>query len=320
MFVLCPPLGLWEAGPAAWAAERWGLVKVPVANLRAASGSLPSGLDYDPNQETQLLYGESVWALEESGEWLKLQAPEQPEYSHRQRWEGYPGWIRKDAVLFVKRVPFANCVVRKKSARLFRRPDEKSPHIVLSLGTRVSCPGGERKDFWEVKTVEGKKAWVKKNEVRLLAPQPPEFARKTILEAASELLGDPYFWGGRSAHMPEQKESVTAVDCSGFTNLAYRVAGVDIPRDSLEQHMKAKKITKEELKPGDLIFSASKDKPEKESHVVIFVDENTVIEAPKTGERVRKIPFQEKYGLPLKDVREGEPAGDRVLYFGTYLQ
>jgi hypothetical protein len=48
-------------------AARWpGRIAVPVADVRAASGSLPNSFDYDPRQETQLLYGDPVLVLEES--------------------------------------------------------------------------------------------------------------------------------------------------------------------------------------------------------------------------------------------------------------
>ena len=71
--------------------------------------------------------------------------------------------------------------------------------------------------------------------------------------------------------------------------------------------MTARKIAKNELKPGDLIFSASKEKPDKVTHVAIFVDSATVLEAPKTGQTVRKIEFDKKYGP------------DSVVYFGTFF-
>ena len=143
-----------------------------------------------------------------------------------------------------------------------------------------------------------------------------------ILDAAREFLGDLYFWGGMSAHLPQvQGSTVTAsaVDCSGLTHLAYRTAGMDIPRDALEQYLKAEKIKKDELQPGDLIFSGPKETFEKITHVSIFVDANTIIEAPKTNERVHLVDFKKKYGIALTDVRDNEPLGDRRIYFGTYF-
>lgn len=296
-----------------------GLIRIPVADVRSASGTLPSSLDYDPLEETQLLYNEPVEILAESGDWVKIRALEQMEFSHSNAWEGYPGWVLKGAVLPVRNLKEPKFVVKKRIGRLFAKPDPESAYTELSMGTKLAATDEQQNGFWKVKTAEGKTAWVPKNDVRLLAVLPDEYARRLILESASELLGDPYFWGGRSAHMMDLKNQVTAVDCSGLVNLAYRVAGIDIPRDSFEQHLKAVKIKKSELQMGDLIFSASKDQPEKISHVAIFVDSNYVIEAPQTGEIVRKITFEQKYGAPFDRIWDETPVADRVLYFGTYF-
>lgn len=303
-----------------FAAQKFGIVAIPVADLRTVSGTFATSYDYDQNQETQLLYGEIVDILGESGEWFKVEAIEQPEFSHNNRWQGYPGWVKRDTIVPAKKVLPANFVVRKKYARLFAAPNLQSSYIPLSLGTRINNLAVMNKDFWKIRTVAGKIGWMLREDVRLNTPSlPEEFARKIVIESASEFLGDDYFWGGRSAHIPELKKQITAVDCSGLVNLAYRVAGLDVPRDSYEQFLKAKKIKREELKMGDLIFSASKEHPEKISHVAIFIDEKTLIEAPKTGEVVRKIEFEKKFGVPLDQIQSGQIIGDRVIYFGTYF-
>src|SRR5262249_2659741 len=43
---------------------------------------------------------------------------------------------------------------------------------------------------------------------------------------ARSFLGAPYEWGGLSA---------AGIDCSGLVHLAYRLAGVGVPRDSWQQ-------------------------------------------------------------------------------------
>jgi len=283
----------------AHSSDQFGLVQVPVADVRAASGTLPKSFEYDPLQETQLLYNEVVQIFEESGEWLKVEGFEQKEFTHQDAWQGYPGWVLKKSVLPSDKIIPPNLVIKTKTAVLRKRPAAKSTGMTLSMGTKLLSPRGkQKKGFWEIKPVAGGKAWIDKNEVRLLVAPSEEATRKMILESGMRLLGEPYFWGGMS---------YAAVDCSGFTHLAYRVAGIDIPRDSHEQFMMARKIKKEDLRPGDLIFSASKEKPDKVIHVAIFVDSTSILEAPKTGEVVRTIEFDKKYGP------------DAVLHFGTYF-
>ena len=246
------------------AAAKFGVVCVSVADVRSATGAIPATLNYDPQEETQLLYGEGVEIFDHQGEWLKIGAVEQPEFSHNRRWESYPGWVKKDAILKIKRPPDMKFVVKTKSSRIHDRPDFKSSFLPVSMGTKLDVTGDSKKGFWKVRKVDGDTGWIAMDEVRLLTPPLPEsFTRKMITDSASELLGDPYFWGGRSANLPDLANQVTAVDCSGLVNLAYRVAGIDIPRDSYEQYQKSRKIKKEELKTGDLIFSGPKDDPNK---------------------------------------------------------
>ena len=68
-------------------------VAVPALDVRAVPQPAGPTLDRDPAQETQLLYGELVLVHERHGEWARIEAVEQPEWSHHQRWEGYPGWV-----------------------------------------------------------------------------------------------------------------------------------------------------------------------------------------------------------------------------------
>jgi len=72
-------------------------VIVPVADVWSrplAPGEKPS----DELRETQILSGEKVVIHESSGPWVRIEAIEQPEYTHHNRWEGYPGWTLAAAI------------------------------------------------------------------------------------------------------------------------------------------------------------------------------------------------------------------------------
>ncbi|MDO8730781.1 MAG: C40 family peptidase [Candidatus Omnitrophota bacterium] len=80
---------------AAWAAEPYeARVAVPVADLRKEPSDPGPSRDHDPLEESQLLAGDPVRVLEEKNGWARVEATEQLEWSHNQRWEGYPGWMR----------------------------------------------------------------------------------------------------------------------------------------------------------------------------------------------------------------------------------
>ena len=69
-------------------------VAVPVADLRKKPSEPGPTLDHDPLEESQLLVGDPVRVLEGKEGWARVEALEQQEWTHHQRWEGYPGWMR----------------------------------------------------------------------------------------------------------------------------------------------------------------------------------------------------------------------------------
>jgi hypothetical protein len=77
------------------------VVVVPVADLRSDQ-SLPTPGKSDDKQQTQLLMGEVVDVVLSSGNWVYVNAVEQPEFTTHERWEGYPGWVLKSAIAFKK--------------------------------------------------------------------------------------------------------------------------------------------------------------------------------------------------------------------------
>ncbi|MCL2881620.1 MAG: C40 family peptidase [Coriobacteriia bacterium] len=78
------------------------------------------------------------------------------------------------------------------------------------------------------------------------APSDPKTDRDRLIVTAYSYLGVPYEYGGKT---------VKALDCSGFTTLAYTGIGVAIPDGSYNQAQGEKPLTSaDQLQPGDLIF------------------------------------------------------------------
>jgi probable lipoprotein NlpC len=68
---------------------------------------------------------------------------------------------------------------------------------------------------------------------------------KKVIEEARDYLGVPYRFGGMSRK---------GMDCSGLMVLAYRAAGVELPRTSSLQSTTGKRLKKSQVRPGDLLF------------------------------------------------------------------
>jgi cell wall-associated NlpC family hydrolase len=100
---------------------------------------------------------------------------------------------------------------------------------------------------------------------------------------AQAQLGKPYLWGGTG---PD------AFDCSGLMLMAYRSAGVNIPRTSQQQYAGLLKVPADKVVPGDLVFFAGSDgTPTAPGHVGLVIGKNTMIEAYATGTPIRVSTF-----------------------------
>ncbi len=234
------------------------IVKVDVADVRAEMKKHDGRYVYDPLQETQVLKGERVLVYETKGKWARIQAPEQIEFTHNSKWEGYPGWIELK----------------------YLSPD-------LSLAKTLAPPN----------VFDDALRW-------------------QILNEAKRHLGSSYLWGGRSLH-DKKKKTVTGVDCSGLVNWSYLQLQWLVPRDAHEQFMQARRLEPKQMKPADLIFLAKPERADKVVHVALYEGNGTLIEAPQSGEPVREISFETRFGKKIDDVKNGDHVGDRIIYFGT---
>ncbi len=98
----------------------------------------------------------------------------------------------------------------------------------------------------------------------------PGFVKKEkIIENAFVYLNAPYLWGGRSP---------LGIDCSGLTQMVYRLQGIDLPRDAYQQAKVGTTLSFiEESEPGDLAFFDNKEG--EVIHVGIILQDNYIIHA-----------------------------------------
>lgn len=89
----------------------------------------------------------------------------------------------------------------------------------------------------------------------------------TVIAFAQAAMAVPnhYHWGGTVG---------PHYDCSGLTQSAFAAAGIWLPRDSYQQEAFTKRVTVNELQPGDLIFFGT---PERTTHVAIHLDQGRYI-------------------------------------------
>jgi len=101
--------------------------------------------------------------------------------------------------------------------------------------------------------------------------------RGELVTTARRFIGVPYRWGG---------ENTNGFDCSGLTMVCYRLNGLDLPRNSRSQFKAGRWIPKNQLKPGDLVFFATRGGT-RVTHVGMYIGDDRFIHAPRTGQKVR---------------------------------
>jgi len=106
------------------------------------------------------------------------------------------------------------------------------------------------------------------------------------LAFARKQVGDRYAYGATGPN---------AWDCSGLTGGSWRAAGVRIPRTSQAQFRFGRKVSKANLRPGDLVFFYRGI-----THVAIYAGNGKVIHASRPGKPVGYLPM--KY-MPYQGAR-----------------
>ena len=121
-----------------------------------------------------------------------------------------------------------------------------------------------------------------------VAPRPRSvFDGYALVGTALALRGVPYRNGGSDPK---------GFDCSGFTQYVFSQYGVALPRVVREQFKQGKKISENDLSPGDLIFfSTTEPGP---SHVGIAVGGDEFVHAPSSTGVVRVEHIGSSYWSP----------------------
>ena len=94
-------------------------------------------------------------------------------------------------------------------------------------------------------------------------------SKSDIIKTAYMYLNSPYLWGGKTPF---------GIDCSGFTQMVYKLNGYPLLRDASQQATQGEVLSFiEESEPGDLAFFDNEEG--KIIHVGIILENNYIIHA-----------------------------------------
>lgn len=160
----------------------------------------------------------------------------------KMHYDGYEGWMDTKQIKTVSDEYLANRKVTVVTED-FSSVLMKDGKTLLSMGSEVEFPA--------------------------VASRRSHNLRESIALTAKEFINVPYLWGGKSFF---------AVDCSGFTQLVYKIHDIKLPRDASQQVEVGESLTfVEESEMGDLAFFENADG--KIIHVGIMLDNQKIIHA-----------------------------------------
>lgn len=207
--------------------------------------------EHSSEMVTQLLFGDTFEIIEKENVWINIKT----------HYDDYSGWIHHLQFLVVDEFEFeeyiskAKVLVSDSNSKLTDLSSKKQIHLIL--GSSIPLPGGEKFSIGSYNfQFAGNYLTANKN-------------KHEILQFAKVFLNTPYLWGGRT---------MFGIDCSGFTQMVYKLTGIFLPRDASQQAQYGESLSfLSEAEAGDLVFFDNEIG--NITHVGILYDNQQIIHA-----------------------------------------
>ncbi|MBT8252547.1 MAG: C40 family peptidase [Flavobacteriaceae bacterium] len=192
---------------------------------------------------SQLLYGEHFKILEHRKKWSKI----------RISFDRYEGWVDNEQFK----------AIDKNEHKALEKDD---PIYSSDLIEFVSDSNEHLYPIPIGSSLSGLPILKHKHDGHVIFGEQP---KSKLVETALLYLNSPYLWGGKTPF---------GLDCSGFTQMVYKINGYSLFRDASQQAAQGEVLSFiEETEPGDLAFFDNKDG--EIIHVGIILKDNHIIHA-----------------------------------------
>ena len=192
---------------------------------------------------SQVIYGDLFKVLEKTNKWVYIQLD----------FDGYEGWIDPKQYLEISEDEFLQLksLPKKYSSDLVDVVSTSEQELLpITMGSAIEVTDFLNHSF-EGEYKEG------------------ILSNKLLVENAYNYLNSPYLWGGKTPF---------GIDCSGFTQMVYKMSGYKLLRDASQQATQGDALSFiEESEPGDLAFFDNEEGII--THVGILLKDNYIIHA-----------------------------------------
>lgn len=282
----------------------YGVVNLPVMQIR-------DNPKHSAQLITQALFGMGLKVIgknTEKPDWIQVSMDD----------DKYVGWAKKADIWFVDKGNYENwfssnkIIITEAYVNLLNTTNNNDKSgIKIFLTSRLNTTG-EVGNFYKVKLTGGNKHYsnnyfyVPKDSARYIGKNllPLKITGKDLWQKGQTMISTPYLWGGASPNM---------TDCSGYTQMLYKLHGYMLPRDADQQQAFTTPInTIDELKSGDLVFFAE-NKGKRATHVGLYMGDKKFIHSSVGYGGVAITSFNPKDPLFESWYIENFIAGGRVL-------
>lgn len=201
---------------------------------------------------TQLQFGELVVINENRSNWIKI----------RNVYDNYEGWVDQKQIIEITENEFhlLNQAPVQYTKDLVEVVHSESGELIPVLfGSTIRNSRDNKFQINDMKFSFG-------GQLSILGTNPNP---NSIIEDAMLLLNAPYLWGGKTPF---------GIDCSGLTQLVFKVNGIELLRDAAQQATQGETISLiDEAELSDLVFFDNEEG--KIVHVGLLIEKNKIIHA-----------------------------------------
>ncbi|WP_369752130.1 NlpC/P60 family protein [Flavobacterium sp. WC2409] len=209
-------------------------------------------LRFEPSDKSeivsQVLFGEHFEIIEQFKQWSRI----------KMQFDDYEGWVDSKQYQLISE---ANYIQLSNDTIILN--GDLIEYITGNSNLLIPIPLGSSLSFINNNEINVNNFYFEGTKINGIKD------KKELINTAFLYLNAPYLWGGKTPF---------GIDCSGFTQMVYKLNGYKLLRDASQQATQGEALSFiEESEPGDLAFFDNEDG--NIIHVGIIMENNYIIHA-----------------------------------------